>query len=58
MISEIRIILPVIHHSSSHLQAEGSVKKMKLCGSGNDPVSESDCEMSNDSEGACVNNVQ
>jgi len=54
IISVIRIVLPAIHHSSSHLQAEGSVKKMEQCSSGKDPVSESDCEMSNGSEGACV----
>jgi hypothetical protein len=58
MISEIRIVIPVVipvtHHSSSHLQAEASVKKMELCSSGNDPVSEADCKMSNGSEGVCV----
>jgi hypothetical protein len=58
MISEIRVVLPVIHHSKSHLQTEGSVKKMELSSSRNDLVSEADCKMSNGSEEAGVKNVE
>jgi hypothetical protein len=58
MIYEIRIVLPIIHHSSSHLQAEGNVKQIELCSSRNDPVSEADCKMSNGSEAASVKDVE
>jgi hypothetical protein len=58
MISEIRIVLPVIHHSSSHLQAEGIVKKMELCSSRNDPANEADRKMSIGSEETCMKNVE
>lgn len=49
-----RLVLPVRHHSSSHLQAEGSVKKTEIiiCSSCNDPVSQADCKVSKGNEQA------